>query len=236
MGRRRYQLARLLVVVLLTSTLGLAAASESAAAAKKKVTFTMANYAELSNSPNSSRVPMSTYPGRCSPSRRRGRRGPQPCKCGWIRKIATGTPSSSTRPRVSSPRTATTYTLSARFVGSTSTRPHWERATWAVLIAATSVKETNEAATEPPIGSTGTTMTSCVIDSFDSSLVDITGSIRRTRLRSHTTTTSPSKCCRRALGWEPPRLPKMMSPRINRRLGPPRPTLRAATGASAVSY
>jgi hypothetical protein len=47
----------------------------------------------------------------------------------------------------------------------------------AVEIAATSVTETDEAATEPPISSTGVTLSTCAIDPNLNTLVDVTGSI-----------------------------------------------------------
>jgi hypothetical protein len=47
----------------------------------------------------------------------------------------------------------------------------------AALVDATSVTETDAAATEPPISSTGTAITSCAVDQYDATLVDIGGTI-----------------------------------------------------------
>jgi hypothetical protein len=47
----------------------------------------------------------------------------------------------------------------------------------AVLVDATSVTETDEAAAEPPISSTGTTITSCAVSQYDNTSVDVGGTI-----------------------------------------------------------
>jgi hypothetical protein len=170
--------ARILITAVAASSV-LALTATSATAAKKRhlPTFTMANYSQLSNSPNAykgAHVDISGKVFAIPPTGSKKLSAVQmwmdPDNDQYNTLVVYKT--TNLKPQVGDylhvvGTAAGVYKYKNAF-GARDT---------AVEVGARRVTETDQAATEPPISSTGTTLTSCAIDQFSNTDVDITGSI-----------------------------------------------------------
>lgn len=173
------RVVRLIVAGGIASALVVLTASSAMAAKKKhhEPTFTMANYSELSNNPKAYKGAHVDISGKVF-----------------------GIPSTETKhvsavqmwmdPQDSQYNTIVVYrTMKLKpqvgdylhIIGTAEGAYNYKNSfggsATAVEIGATSVTETNEAATEPPISSTGVTLSSCAISQYSSTDVDVAGSI-----------------------------------------------------------
>ena len=176
-GMNRQGMVRLLAAGIMAGTLIVLVTTNSGAAKKKSITFTMANYGQLSNSPNDYKGAHVNISGKVFSLPPTGTKGISAVQMwmdaqnsNWNTLVVYRT--TQLRPQVGD------YLLVIGIGrGSYSYKNGFGASDSAVEIGASSVTERDEAATEPPISSTGVTLSTCALDPNLNTLVDVTGSI-----------------------------------------------------------
>jgi len=178
MGVARDGFVRLIVVGAIASTGVLLMASSTMAAKKKHLpTFTMANYSQLSNTPNAYKGAHVDISGKVFATPSTGSKNLSAVQMWMDPQNDQNNTLVIYRTTKLKPQVGDYLHIVGTAAGVYKYKNAFGASDSAVEIGASSVTETNEAATEPPISSTGVTLSSCAIDQYSSTDVNVAGSI-----------------------------------------------------------